>query len=107
MLPLVLMLSLGQVDGGNDAPIVILDVVQGSLLVRPEDGGFNESVFVEEGCYLPSESCIRAGKQAARKSAELAEANTVGAKWIGLAFVGGAVTGLAIGVAIGIVGAKR
>lgn len=105
---LLLILALGQVDGGSadagvppsDAPIVVLDVVSGELIIREETDGVVTSVprGVGDGCYLPTESCVRVGKQKARKDAELEEANRQQMKWIAVAFGGGAVVGVVLTV---------
>lgn len=113
MLKLLAALALCQLDGGSDAPvldagvarapIVVLDVLSGALVVRPEDGGTPVLTHVGDGCYEPTESCIRMGKEHASDEGELGQARKVDAKWLGVAFAGGALTGLAVGLVIGIV----
>jgi hypothetical protein len=111
MIAFLTALALSQLDGGvltdssrADAPrvpIVIMDVVEGALVVRPEDGGSPVAVHVVEGCYEPTASCVRMGKEHASDEGELDQARKVDAKWLFAAFGGGALTGLAVGIVIG------
>jgi hypothetical protein len=120
MLTLLTALALCQLDGGvltdsaradapraeaadaGRAPIVVLDVLSGALVVRPEDGGTPSLVHVGDGCYEPTESCMRVAKEHASDEGELDQARKIDAKWLFAAFGGGALVGLAVGIAVGI-----
>jgi hypothetical protein len=90
------------VDGGApDAPLVVLEVDHGDLIVREPnpDGGTTDLLVpraVAEGCYLPTESCIRDGKKEARKTAEISNWNTADLKWVAVAFSAGVVVGAGV-----------
>ncbi len=91
------------VDGGvaADAPLIVLEVDEGNLVVRDPnpDGGTVDllrATHVGEGCYLPTESCIRSGKTKAKQAAKIESWDTADLKWVGTAFAAGAVVGAII-----------
>lgn len=103
MLKALLIVMLAQApDGGfSDVPLVVLEVDHGDLVVREPnpDGGVTDLLIpraVDEGCFLPTESCLRSGKKQAKQGAEISSWSSADLKWVGIAFSVGVVVGAAV-----------
>lgn len=97
--------------GASDAPLIVLEVQAGELLVREPNLDAGTDVLVQmhvnEGCYEPTESCLRIGKKEAKLTGEVQSWNTADLKWVGVAFSAGAVTGIIVGAILGALAAGK
>lgn len=110
MLALALTMLLAQ-DGGPtiDSTVdagapEILDVASGTLMtyIIDADGGtiWLEPRTVGEGCYLPTQDCLRIAKQKARTEAETKSWESGWGKWVAASFGVGLAMGFAVGATV-------